>query len=59
MTAIKICGIQKAEDAVAVAVAGADFVGLVFVPQRRRRLTEEQAAQIVKSLAEYSEGTLQ
>ncbi len=50
MTAIKICGIQRAEDAVAAAAAGADFVGLVFVPQRRRRLTEEQAAQIVKAL---------
>lgn len=54
MTAIKICGIQRAEDALAAAEAGADFVGLVFVPQRRRRLTEGQAAQIVKALTEYS-----
>ncbi len=53
MTAIKICSIQRAEDAVAAAVAGADFVGLNFVPQRRRRLTERQAAQIVKALAEH------
>ena len=53
MTAIKICGIQRAEDAVAAAAAGADFVGLVFVPQRRRRLTEGQAAQIVMALNEY------
>ena len=52
MTAIKICGIQKAEDAMVVASAGADFVGLVFGPQRRRRLTEEPAAQIVKALTE-------
>ena len=52
MTAIKICGIQRTEDAVAAAEAGADFVGLVFVPQRRRRLTEEPAAQIVKALTE-------
>ena len=52
MTAIKICGIQKAEDALVAASAGADFVGLVFVPQRRRRLTEEPAAQIVKALTE-------
>ncbi len=52
MTAIKICGIQRAEDGVAAAVAGADFVGLVFVPQHRRRLTEEQASQIVKALIE-------
>ncbi len=52
MTAIKICGIQKAEDAVVAVSAGADFVGLGFVPQRRRRLTEEPAAQIVKALTE-------
>jgi len=52
MTAIKICGIQKAADAVVAASSGADFVGLVFVPQRRRRLTEEPAAQIVMALTE-------
>jgi phosphoribosylanthranilate isomerase len=54
MTAIKICGIQRAEDAVAAAVAGADFVGLVFVPKRRRQLTEGQAAQIAKALTGHS-----
>ena len=52
MTAIKICGIQRPEDAVVAAEAGADFLGLVFVPQRRRRLTEGQAAQIVEALTE-------
>ena len=59
MTAIKICGIQRAEDAVAAAEAGADLVGLVFVPQRRRRLTEEQAVQIAKALTECPEKTPQ
>jgi len=59
MTKIKICGIQRAEEAVAAAVAGADFVGLVFVPQRRRRVTEEQAARIVKALKDNSEETPQ
>ena len=58
MTAIKICGIQRAEDAVVAASAGADFVGLNFVPQSRRRLTEGQAAQIVKALTEYPGETL-
>ncbi len=59
MTAIKICGIQRAEDALAAAEAGADFVGLNFVPQRRRRLTEGQAAQIVKALTESPGKTAQ
>ena len=53
MTVIKICGIQRAEDALAAAVAGADFLGLVFVPDRQRSLTEAQAAQIVQALTEY------
>ncbi len=58
MTAIKICGIQKAEDAVVAASGGADFVGLNFVPQSRRRLTEESAAQIIKALTESPGKTL-
>lgn len=50
MTKIKICGVQKPEDARAAAEAGADFVGLVFVPKRRRRLEIDQAQAILKAL---------
>ena len=53
MTVIKICGIQRAEDALAAAVAGADFLGLVFVQEARRSLTEDQAAQMVQALTGY------
>ena len=50
MTQIKICGIQEAAAAVVAARAGANFIGLVFVPGRRRRLDEDSALSIVSTL---------
>ena len=52
MTQIKICGIQESDDAEVAARAGADFIGLVFVPGRRRRLDEDRALSIVSTLRE-------
>ena len=44
---VKICGIGDADDARAATQAGADFIGMVFVPERHRRITREDAKIIV------------
>ena len=50
MIRIKICGIGNPADACAAAEAGADFIGMVFVPERRRRITPGDARDIVDAV---------
>jgi len=50
MTLIKICGLRQPEHAVAAAEAGADLLGMVFVPGVRRRIAVEQAREIVQTV---------
>jgi phosphoribosylanthranilate isomerase len=47
---IKICGLTRADEAVACAEAGADAIGLVFYPPSPRHLTLQQARQISLAL---------
>ncbi len=56
MIQVKICGIGNPEDACAAAEAGADFIGMVFVPERRRRIAPDGAKAIVDAVRALPEG---
>ena len=50
MIRVKICGIGNPDDACVAADAGADFIGMVFVPERHRRITPGDAKDIVNAV---------
>ena len=52
-TRIKICGITRVEDALAVVDAGADAIGLVFYARSPRALTIAQAAEIAAAVPPF------
>ena len=47
---VKICGIRTLGDALVASEAGADFFGMVFVPERHRRITPKDAKAIVEGV---------
>ncbi|MFQ6022069.1 MAG: phosphoribosylanthranilate isomerase [Acidiferrobacterales bacterium] len=52
-TRVKICGITRVEDALAVAQLGADAIGLVFYNRSPRRVSVDQARAIARSLPPF------
>jgi len=48
---VKICGITRPEDVALAVSAGADAIGLNFVPSSKRRIEEPAAVAIVKEAA--------
>ncbi len=50
MIRVKICGIGNPQDACVAAEAGADFIGMVFVPERHRRIAPDDAKAVVEAV---------
>lgn len=49
MTKVKICGLKEIEHVETAVKAGADFIGFMFAPSKRR-ITVEEAVELAKAI---------
>lgn len=54
---VKICGTRTVEGALAAAEAGADMVGMILVPNRKRTVSDEAAKAISAAIHSFSRPT--
>ncbi|KAI1133826.1 indole-3-glycerol phosphate synthase-domain-containing protein [Hypoxylon sp. FL0543] len=52
---VKICGTRTSQAALAAAEAGADLVGMILVPGRKRTVSDEAATAISKAIHTFSQ----
>ncbi|KAH6658197.1 indole-3-glycerol phosphate synthase-domain-containing protein [Truncatella angustata] len=50
---VKVCGTRTPEAAIAAAEAGADLIGMILVPDRKRTVSDEAAKAISKAVHEF------
>ena len=54
---IKVCGITNPDDALAACRAGASLIGVIFAPKSKRKVSNEQAKEIVDAVRKFGERT--
>ncbi|KAL9179412.1 hypothetical protein ACHAXT_008702 [Thalassiosira profunda] len=54
---VKVCGITNPEDALVACRAGANLIGVIFAEKSKRKVTVEQAKEIVAAVRKFGERT--
>ena len=54
---VKVCGVTNPEDALVACQAGANLIGVIFVPKSKRCVTPEQGRAVVDAVRSFGERT--
>jgi len=52
---VKVCGITNAEDALVACRSGANLIGIIFAERSKRKVTVEQAKEVVDAVRKFGE----